>query len=96
MPEKDYYYVDQRYLIKLNSFMEDVSLKVLMDKSTVIHKAVHFRTERYFSVDRDLHCFVFICISEGKIVKPFAKKPSDVIKLIKEGKLKIDKLYNLE
>lgn len=93
---KDIYFLDCKPFILLNMFFESTWIKPLLDKSVVIHKGITYRTERYFDSGSNNHCYVFISISEYTNVRPFAKKPSDVERLIKEGIITVDKLFNWE
>ena len=93
---KDIYFLDCKPFILLNMFFESTWIKPLLDKSIVVHKDIKYRVERYFDSGGHNHCYVFVSISEYVSVRPFARKPSDVERLIKEGIITVDKLFNWE
>jgi hypothetical protein len=74
--------------MELTNYYEfnNIYSKPLIQNQVIEAKGKHFRVDRYFN--RENHCYVFIDVSEEQ-VKPFAKKPSEVKELIKNGIIKV-------
>jgi hypothetical protein len=76
------------YAINLDSYYESRDIKTpLLQSSVVSYGSYEFTVDHWFR--SDLHCYVLI--DQKNNWKPFAKKPSEIKKLIDEGKLKIIK-----
>lgn len=99
----NYYYTDCAPFIKLNSYFESKRIKPLLSQSLVSVRNTTYRIEREWEGNitfAENHCYVFIPIEgnlfndKGRPIKPFAKKPSEIERLVEEGKIIIVKLFN--
>lgn len=79
------------YSFDLTPFYETTEIKPLLQNSVVKAKDKEYRADRIFR--GETHCYVFIDITiKGNTLRPpFAKKPSVVQKMIKEGSLTVVK-----
>jgi DNA repair exonuclease SbcCD nuclease subunit len=79
---------DEYGTIDLLPFMEDMSIKPLLNGHIVSVNNKQFRVERYQWEGK--HCYVFVDITMGGAKsKSFAKTPTYVKEAIKENKIKI-------
>lgn len=77
------------YAIDLDPFYEDTKIKPPVNQGAIVtHNDNQFTVDRWFSARG--HCFVFIPVAPGSRIKPFAKRPSEVLSLIAEKKLTVE------
>jgi hypothetical protein len=80
------------WTINLHDFYEPSSIKTPINQGSIVTSGKHqFTTERWqvFKKDQWHHCFVFLPLV-GTKVKPFAKKPSELIDLIRNNSITVE------